>query len=278
MQKDIQEMTNHDTRTTSGSILIIDDEVNLRNTLTRILQKIGCTVTNAAKGAEGLKILSTTRFDLIFLDLRLPDIHGIELLRQIRQLDQQVSVIVLTGHGSINSAVEALHLEATDYLLKPINPEILITRTVEILDNIKKNRRRKEIQEEISKLQAELASINSDQRELDSLDNLQDDTRYINLGRLQLDIQTRRVTLDSSFLDIPPSSFEYLVVLARHTPDVVSYQNLVREAQGYDADYTEARNLTRWHIHVLRQALENDSDSPKFIFNKRGEGYLLSSD
>jgi len=271
-------MKNQDMRTTSGSILVIDDEANLRKTLTRILQKIGCTVTNAAKGTEGIKILSNARFDLIFLDLRLPDIHGIELLRQIRQLDQQVSVIVLTGHGSINSAVEALHLDATDYLLKPINPEILINRTIEILDKIKKDRRKKEIQEEISRLQAELATIDSDYRDLNTIEKPQDDTRYINLGRLQLDVQTHQAILDATFLDIPPSSFEYLVVLARHTPDVVSYQNLVREAQGYDADYTEARNLTRWHIHVLRQALENDSNSPKFIFNKRGEGYLLSSD
>jgi DNA-binding response OmpR family regulator len=68
-----------------------------------------------------------------------------------------------------------------------------------------------------------------------------------------LDLHSRRVTINEESLNLPPTSFDYLLVLARHTPNVVDYQTLVAEAQGYQADFREAQELTKWHIHQIRQ-------------------------
>jgi DNA-binding response OmpR family regulator len=92
---------------------------------------------------------------------------------------------------------------------------------------------------------------------------------------LQLDLYARRVTINDRPVEVPPTSFDYLLVLVRHSPNVVDYQTLVAEAQGYEADMREAQELTKWHIHHIRQALEADSRKPKYVINVRGTGYRL---
>jgi len=84
--------------------------------------------------------------------------------------------------------------------------------------------------------------------------------------------------MDEQAINLPPTSFDYLVVLARHAPEVVDYQTLVAEAQGYQADPREAQELTKWHIHHIRQAVETDPRNPTYILNVRGTGYRLLAD
>ena len=93
-----------------------------------------------------------------------------------------------------------------------------------------------------------------------------------------LDLHTRRLIINEKIINIPPTSFDYLVVLARHAPNVVNYQTLVAEAQGYQADGREAQELTKWHIHQLRQAIEKESHNPSYLINVRGTGYRLVAD
>ncbi len=83
--------------------------------------------------------------------------------------------------------------------------------------------------------------------------------RFLKRGNLVLDLHTQRVLLNDEPLNTPPTSFDYLLVLARHSPDVVDYQTLVAEAQGYQTDLREAQELTKWHIHQLRQIIEADA-------------------
>jgi DNA-binding response OmpR family regulator len=93
-----------------------------------------------------------------------------------------------------------------------------------------------------------------------------------------LDLHKRRLLIDEQTINIPPTSFDYLLVLARHSPNVVNYQTLVAEAQGYQADPREAQELTKWHIHQLRQAIEQDAHYPSYLINVRGTGYRLVAD
>jgi DNA-binding response OmpR family regulator len=79
-------------------------------------------------------------------------------------------------------------------------------------------------------------------------------------------------------LTLPPTAFDYLVVLARHAPDVVPYQTLVVEAQGYQTDLRQAQELTKWHIHTLREALERESAGSCHLMTVRGTGYRLVVD
>lgn len=263
-----------------GNVLIIDDEAGLRNTLTRILQKIGCNAIGAQNGSEALSLLSNSPFDMVFLDLWLPVMDGLQILSEIRKIDPKLPVILLTAHGSMDSALKAMRLGATDYLIKPVNPDQLISLTKSVLKTQEIERRRKEIQSQIGLLQDELKALDGE-IDLDAQPTLlssQLEKRYIVRGLLNVDTQARRITFGEGEIDLPPATFDYFLVLARHAPEVVSYQTLAAEAQGYHTSSTEARELSRWHIHVIRQAFEADPSSPRRILNVRGQGYRLLLD
>ncbi len=258
-------------------ILVVDDEANLRQSLARILHQMGGEVTTAADGAEALQRLEAAPYDLVYLDIRLPGMDGLQVLRQIHDRYPQLAVVLLTAHASISSAVEAVRLGATDYLIKPITPEALIARTRTILADQAIQRRRREIQEQIDALQVELKTLDQSLAPLPALATPADD-RFLKRGALILDLHTRRATYVDRVLTLPPTAFDYLVVLARHAPDVVPYQTLVVEAQGYQTDLRQAQELTKWHIHMLREALERESAGSCHLLTVRGSGYRLVVD
>jgi len=262
----------------NAHILVIDDEASLRQTTTRILQRAGYQVTSAANAGEGLAFISEHLFDLVYLDIRMPDMNGLELLKKIHAQQPDLPVILFTAQPDLNSAVEALRSGAADYLLKPLKPQTVIDRTQSILEAKAKEKHKREIQRQIEVLQAELILLeNPEDSNNDSQTNqIQVNTdRYVRQGGLTLDLYARRVTLNNNPVNIPPTSFEYLLVLMRHSPNVVDYQTLVTEAQGYMADVREAQELTKWHIHHIRQALEPDVRNPVYVINVRGTGYRL---
>ena len=262
----------------NGHILIVDDEASLRQTLARILQRAEYEVTTTANGNEALKLLSQHAFDLVYLDIRMPDISGLEVLKMIHARYPELPVILFTAQPDLNSAVEAVRSGAIDYLLKPLKPQTIIERTRSILINKQKERRKRELQRQIETLQAELSSLEredgSQPGEASQQRDVTDD-RFLKRGLLTLDMLTRRVTLNERVVNLPPTSFDYLLVLARHTPTVVDYQTLVSEAQGYETDPHEAQELTKWHIHHIRQVLEPDARNPIYVINVRGTGYRL---
>lgn len=263
-----------------GKVLIIDDEASLRETLARILRRAGCETSAATDGHEALRLLAAELFDLVFLDIHLPEMGGLEILKEIRRRDARLPVILLTGYGSMQSAVEALRLEATDYLLKPFDPDVLVARTRMILKEQSMERRKREIRQQIAALQAELQALEreSPMQPPSAMPLPQPQDRFMKQGRLVLDLQARRATLGEDVLDLPPAAFDYLVVLARHSPEVVEYQTLVAEAQNYEVSALEARELAKWHMHVLRQNLESDPQNPRHVLNVRAVGYRLLVD
>jgi len=104
-------------------ILIIDDEENIRKYLGQSLAKDGFDVYTAQYGKEGLNLLLQKHIDVVLLDLNLPDISGLDVLRKIKKVDAQSIVIIITAYGDIGSAVEAIKLGAYDYLTKPFDVE-----------------------------------------------------------------------------------------------------------------------------------------------------------
>lgn len=258
-------------------VLVVDDEANLRQTLARILHQLGCDVTTATDGIEALQRLEVAPYDLVYLDIRLPGMDGLQVLRQIHDRYPQLAVVLLTAHASISSAVEAVRLGATDYLIKPITPEALIARTRTILVDQAAQRRRREIQEQIDALQAELKALDQAPAVTPSFIAPADE-RFLKRGALVLDMHARRATCVDRVLTLPPTAFDYLVVLTRHAPDVVPYQALVVEAQGYQTDLRQAQELTKWHIHTLREALERESAGSCHLLTVRGTGYRLVVD
>jgi len=262
-------------------ILIVDDEASLRQTLARILQRAGFDVTTTATGGEALALLSQHQFDLVYLDIRMPDMSGLEVLKTVHTKFPELPVILFTAQPDLNSAVEALRRGATDYLLKPLKPQTIIDRTSSILADKQKERRKRELQRQIDALQVEMSAL--EKADLPAPDQTSPqpptpDDRFLKRGVLTLDLHIRRVTMKDRVINLPPTSFDYLLVLARHTPNVVDYQTLVSEAQGYETDPREAQELTKWHIHHIRQAIEPDTHNPIHVINVRGIGYRLVTD
>ena len=263
-----------------GTVLIVDDEPALRQTLTRVLQTAGCNVTAAANGAEALHLLANNGFDLIYLDIHLPDISGLDVLKEIHQRQPDVPVILFTAHASVQSAIDAMRLGAIDYLIKPVDPEAFIARTRIIIAERAVEKRRREIQTQINSLQSELAQLDKQIASFNAVPPTPSASgeRFLKHHTLILDLQARRGTLGDKVLSLPPAAFDYLAVLARHAPNTVDYQTLVNEAQGYQTEPFQAKDLAKWHIHQLRESLEPNPDEPKYIVNMRGVGYRLVVD
>jgi DNA-binding response OmpR family regulator len=263
-----------------GNVLIIDDEDGLRYTLTRVLRATGCQVSGAAEGQEALQMISNVPYDLVYLDIHLPGINGLEILQSIRQTNSDLPVILFTAHASLQSALEAIRLGATDYLEKPIDPEVFVARTRIILEEQAVERRKRQLREQITTLRTELRALEDQSApapaELFPSPETRD--RFLKRGRFVLDLQAQRATLKDRVLSMPPTAFTYLTVLARHAPEAVDYQTLVTEAQGYAVEHSEASELAKYHIHVLRQALDADQNEAGYILNVRGIGYRLLTD
>jgi DNA-binding response OmpR family regulator len=265
----------------TGHILIIDDEASLRRTLARILQQARLEVTTAGSGQEGLAFLAQQPFDLVYLDIRMPDMNGLQVLKTIHSKYPELDVVLFTAQPDMNSAVEALRHGAIDYLLKPLQPRAFINRTQDILTRRARERRKHEIQSQIQALQAELAKLEDNEEDMQAvLETPEENTldRFLIRGNINLDVHARRLKIGEQIVSIPPTTFDYLVVLARHSPNVVDYQTLVAEAQGYQADYREAQELVKWHVHHIRQVIETNPRKPIYLINERGTGYRLVAD
>lgn len=262
----------------SGHILIIDDEAGLRQTMARILLRAGFEVTTVASGKETLAILNEHTFDLIYLDIRMPDMNGLDVLKVIHEQFPDLPVLLFTAQPDLHSAVEALRRGATDYLMKPLKPEVIVDRTRTILSEQAKKKRRRELQRQMEELQAELDSLETAEPPRPKTGQLVDPDRFIKRGALTLDLHTHRVIVNDRNVSLAPTSFDYLLVLARHSPQTVDFQTLVAEAQGYETDAREAQELTKWHIHNIRQAIETDANDSIHVINIRGNGYRLVTD
>ena len=264
----------------TGHVLIIDDEATLRQTLARVLQRAGFEVTTAASAEEGLAALAAAHVDLVYMDIRMPGMNGLEALKLIRSGHPGLPVVLFTAQPDLSSAVNAVRYGATDYLLKPLKPQTLIESTQTILAGQQKERRKRQIESQIESLQAVLKGLDVDEKNetAASLPAAAADERFLQRGKMTIDLHTRRLTLGGRVINLPPTSFDYLVVLARHAPNVVDCQTLVAEAQGYEAEAREAQELTKWHIHHIRQAIEPDAHNPLHVITVRGSGYRLVTD
>ena len=266
----------------SGHILIIDDDSSVRNTLTRVLEKAGFQVSSAEDGEKALERISSEFFHLVYLDIRMPGMDGLDVLQEIRKIKPELSVILLTAHASLKSALEAIRLGAKDYLIKPIDPEVFVSQTRIILEEVLKELRKLEIRQQMAELQSELRSLEAESHVGESKSIASemplDSERFIKKGKFILDLQALRATLGDQVVNLPPTGFAYLTVLVQHSPKAVDYKPLVTEAQGYEVDQAEASELAKYHIHVLRQTLNASSKEPGHIINVRGIGYRLMTD
>ena len=265
--------------TPQNSILIVDDESPLRLSLSLILQKEKYRVETAATAEDALDCLQQHEYDLMFLDLNMPGMGGIELLVEVHRQYPHMPVLILTAHAALESAIQAIRLGARDYLIKPVEPVLILTRVAEILAESEQPARKKEIVGQIQSLLAELQKIEGDDMTPTSaLAALPpaDPARFLKKGIFDLDLHSRHAFLNGQYIPVTGIYFDYLGTLLRHAPKPVAYKTLVKESQGYDVATVEARDLARWRIHELRKVVEMDPEHPRYILTVRSTGYRLA--
>jgi DNA-binding response OmpR family regulator len=272
----------------SANILVVDDEQNIRLTLGALLRRAGHTVTTASSGEEAVSLFNAETFDLMLVDLQMPGINGIQVVEALRGRGLDTEVIVLTGHGSLESAIEGIHQGIFDYMLKTSDPAQIIDRVASALAERARRQRQASLISTIGQAVQQLAGNGSPVQQdvaqsggASAGANSSTGTgheRVVTIGQLQMDTWHQTATLSDRSLNLTPTEFRLLLCLAEHSGQMLSYTQLVRCAQGYETSELEAGELIKPHIHHLRQKIEPDPSAPRYLLNVRGKGYILQID
>jgi DNA-binding response OmpR family regulator len=253
-------------------ILVVDDEAAMRATLSEILAGEGYRVSTAENGETALQILRETPIDLTLLDLKMAGLDGLQVTEAAQSISPDTVIVMLTAHGTLESAITAMRRGAHDYLLKPAAvPEILAAVERGLKQRAQALKQRDLItlmQRAIQELQLPGSGAGGEGANQD---------RFIQVRGVSLDLQRHVATAHSNLLDLTLTEFKLLAYLMQHPDQVISPRELVSAVQGYEADEHEARAIIRVHVRRLRQKMEPDPDHPEYVLNVRGVGYLFAS-
>jgi two-component system, OmpR family, KDP operon response regulator KdpE len=219
-------------------LLVIDDEVQIRRLLRLTLESAGHAVREVETGRLGLDEVARRVPDAVVLDLGLPDLSGLEVLRRLREWSR-VPVLVLTVLAAEADKVAALDAGADDYLTKPFSGEELLARLRAILRR--------------APTAAEQATIH--------------------FGEITVDLAARVVRLKGAAVKLTPREYSLLRILAQHRGRVVTHQHILREVWGPNSEANT--HYLRVHMTHLRQKLEADPHRPRHLRTESGIGYRL---
>ncbi len=252
-------------------LLIVDDERATRESLEEILTLEGFQVALAESGEEALAVLRETPIDLMLLDLKMKGMDGLQTTETAKQIAPDTVIIMLTAHGTLESAIAAMRRGAFDYLLKPAAVSDIIASVQRGLSHHAQMLRQRDLvglmQRAISELQTPVTQAEAASQS----------DRYLRARGITLDLQRHVASSQDHVLDLTLTEFKMLAYLMNHPDQVISPRELVAAVQGYEADEHEARAIVRVHIRRLRQKIEPDPDQPQHVLNVRGVGYLFAA-
>ncbi len=239
----------------NASILVVDDEPITRQSLTDILRLEGYKVASAPNGEAAVEHIRMYSVDLIVLDLRMPGMGGMEVMKAISQISPDTEIVLLTAHGSMETAVDALRYRVHDYLIKPASPS-------QILASIKRGLSRKAQRHE----QKKDGVVVSD--ELPLIIEIDKNTA--------IDFSRRTIEWNGEILKLTPTEGLLLKVLMENPETVFSHRELVLLIQGYDVSLKEAQEILRPLVSRLRRKIEKIPALNNRIQSVRGAGYVYS--
>jgi len=220
----------------AAKILIIDDEPSIHTVITAYLQAEGYEFLSVMDGQTGLQAARTFKPDVIILDVMLPGMDGVEVLTNLRR-ESNVYVIMLTARAEETDKIIGLSVGADDYLTKPFSPRELIARIKAVL------------------------------RRLQNTNKMPESNSSLEFSHILIDTSERRVWVDKQLIELTAVEFDLLVTLAQHQGMVLSREQLLEKAWGYD--YFGDTRVVDVHIGHVRQKLGED----RFIETIRGVGY-----
>jgi DNA-binding response OmpR family regulator len=239
-----------------ANLLVVDDEYAARRTLVNLLQHSGYQVSEASNGKGALELITRHRYDLVILDLKMPDMDGTEVLAQARPLARDMVFIILTAFGTMDSAVTALRHGAFDYLLKPSSLQDII-RSVEA--GLAERRRRLNPEDPVGLLERALAGLKSSPHPSASTPapvpisaSAPESDRFLQAPDVTVDTLRRLVVVRGQRVDLTPTEFDILAYLLQRQDRVVSARELAAHLRDCEMDERDARLLLRTHIHRLR--------------------------
>jgi two-component system KDP operon response regulator KdpE len=225
--------------TTAPVALLIEDEIGIRRFLRAALEGQGFTCVEATTGSEGIAHAATRAPEIVLLDLGLPDMDGLDVMRRIREWST-VPIVVLTARGKEREKVEALDGGADDYITKPFS-------VLELLARVRAARR----------YRAESGRS----------------AEIVESGSLRIDMARRRVSVLGNVVPLTPIEYRLLATLARYAGRVLTHEFLLREVWGPTS--TEQRHYLRVYMAQLRQKVEADPSRPTVLMTEPGVGYRM---
>jgi DNA-binding response OmpR family regulator len=248
-------------------VLVVDDDDVGRSTLAEILRLEGFVVQEAEGGRAALRHLEGGNTEVMLLDLKMPDMGGLEVLEAAGQLSPDTQVIVFTAHGSMESAIQAVRHGAYDYLLKPTSPQ-------DILACVRRAATRREQLEREKRLLAHLQETLREFRETEG----EAGHPMLAIGPLRLDLDRRRLEGGQGAVELTPAEMRLLLALLRRRGRVVGYAELVDWVQGYQVEDWEAPAMLRPVVSRLRGKLQESGGQAEWIGTVRGTGYVMGEE
>ena len=224
-----------------ADLLLVEDDAEIRRALIRALSDLGHVVASVASGLAGVQHVIEARPELVVLDLGLPDVDGVDVIRMVRAVSP-VPIIVATARGDEASIVAVLEAGADDYVIKPFGPAQLNARIAAVL----------------RRTGADSAA-----------------TGPVVIGELELDPAARVVTLAGVAVDLTPREFDLLSYLASRAGSVVSRRELM--AQVWRQPYGGADDSVDVHLSLLRRKLGETAQQPRYLHTVRGVGVKLAA-
>jgi two-component system response regulator ResD len=225
-----------------GSVLVVDDEPTIREVVSRYLERAGYETRVARDGAAALKAVEERAPDLIVLDLMLPGIDGLEVMRRVRDRgDRAAAIILLTAKGEENDRIVGLRLGADDYVVKPFSPGELVARVDAVMRRV---------------------------------DTVAEDEPPQRFGELVIEPGAHRVTVAGEEVALTMREYELLRFLARYPGRAFTRNELMDSVWQY-AFYTDTSTVTV-HIRRLRAKIERDASAPRWIETVWGVGYRFA--
>ncbi|EAZ80840.2 alkaline phosphatase synthesis transcriptional regulatory protein PhoP [Algoriphagus machipongonensis] len=228
-------------------VLVVEDDPNISHLIQIHLNDLGYQIQVCNHGREGFEIANSNPFDLIILDIMLPEMDGIAICQKLRALDNFTPILMITAKSEEIDKVIGLESGADDYITKPFKIREFIARVKAIM-------RRQDQFNMVASKEADQLQFNS----------------------LEIDEKKRKVLLDEKRMDLTPKEFDLLVLMAKNPGRSYSRGELLELIWGYD--FSGYEHTVNAHINRLRAKIEKDPNNPNFILTTWGVGYRFNDE